>query len=296
MKIVDAHFHLWDLETNYYPWLSDGDRPSLVKNYQALRRNYLISDLLTDIDTLDVVGGVHIQAEHDPNDPVRETRWLQSIADSPGSRGLPHGIVADANFASPTIEAVLAGHCEFPNIRGIRHALYRRLDERPPYDPLADPAWTGNFPLLKKYGLSFDLQLFPSQTDLAVELIRSNPDIQFILTHAAMPFWRDPENVARWRAAIKAYAAFPNVAIKLSGFSGFDADWSVDSVGPILGEVIDAFTPERCMLASNFPVEGLVKPYAAIWAVYFDYFRNFSVAEQEMLFWRNANEIYRLHI
>ena len=25
MQIVDAHHHLWDLETNIYPWLADGD-------------------------------------------------------------------------------------------------------------------------------------------------------------------------------------------------------------------------------------------------------------------------------
>jgi predicted TIM-barrel fold metal-dependent hydrolase len=50
------------------------------------------------------------------------------------------------------------------------------------------------------------------------------------------------------------------------------------------------------MLASNYPIEGLVKPYADIWAVYCDYFSGFSAAEQEMLFWRNAARIYRLRV
>jgi predicted TIM-barrel fold metal-dependent hydrolase len=296
MKIIDTHFHLWDLDANYYPWLNDGDRPSLIKDYSALRRNYLISDLLRDIGTLDVIAGVHIQAEHDPKDHVRETRWLQEVADLPGSRGMPQGIVANADFASADIERILAEHCAFPNIRGIRHALHRRLDEQPPYDPLADPVWTGNFPLLKKYGLSFDMQVFPSQAELAVDLIRRNPDVQFVLTHAAMPFWRDPENIARWHAAIKAYASCPNVAIKLSGFDGFDPTWSAESIDPIVSEVIEAFTPRRCMLGSNFPVEGLVKRYEEIWAVFFDYFSSFAEAEQEMLFWRNAKDIYRLGV
>ena len=58
--------------------------------------------------------------------------------------------------------------------------------------------------------------------------------------------------------------------------------------------MIEAFTPHRCMLASNFPVEGLVKPYREIWNVFFDYFAPYSKDEQEMLFWRNAARIYRL--
>lgn len=63
--IVDTHFHLWDLDENYYPWLSDGDRSSLIKDYSLLRKNYLVADLLRDIGELNVVAGVHIQAEHD---------------------------------------------------------------------------------------------------------------------------------------------------------------------------------------------------------------------------------------
>ena len=294
IKIIDAHFHLWNVDENYYPWLSDPNRPSMVENRSALPRNYLATDLLHDISNLNLVAGVHIQAEHDPRNPVRETEWLQQVADDPASRGIPHGIVANADFASPDIEKVLEGHCAFANVRGIRHAVHRRLDE--PYDPLGDPEWVGNFPLLKKYELSFDLQLFPQQADAAVDLIRRNDDIQIVVTHAGMPFWPDPERRALWRNSIRKYAAHPNVAVKISGFGGYDPAWSAQSIDPIVSEVIAAFGPDRCMLASNFPIEGLVKPYADIWAIYCDYFSGFSAAEQEMLFWRNAARIYRLQI
>jgi len=59
-------------------------------------------------------------------------------------------------------------------------------------------------------------------------------------------------------------------------------------------QVVEAFTPCRCMLASNFPVEGLVKPYRDIWNVFFEYFASYSEPEQEQLFWRNAARIYRI--
>jgi predicted TIM-barrel fold metal-dependent hydrolase len=296
LRIVDAHFHLWDLSENHYPWLVDTDRPSLVANRSSLRRNYLVADYLRDIGSLHVMAGVHIQAEHDHRDPVRETRWLQRVADDPASRGFPQAIVADVDFATDDAERALEGHCAFVNVRGIRHALHRRLDDPVPYDPLHDPKWVGNFPLLKKYSLSFDLQLFPRQAPAAADLIRRNPDVQFVLTHAAMPFARDADSIALWQRGISDYAQFPNVAIKLSGFGGYDPTWSAASIDSVVTEVIAAFGPHRCMLASNYPVEGLVKGYADIWAVFFEYFASYSGAEREMLFWRNAARIYRLRL
>jgi predicted TIM-barrel fold metal-dependent hydrolase len=294
MKIVDAHFHLWDLDENHYPWLVDESRPSLVQGRAALRRNNRVADYQRDVGDLPVVAGVHIQAEHDDRDPVRETRWLQRVAAEPGSRGFPQAIVAAADFAHPDVEAVLEQHASFPNVRGIRHALHRRLDDPTPYDPLLDPAWTTRFRLLARYGLSFDLQLFARQAPAALDLIRRNPGVQFVLTHAAMPFQRDPEGMALWTRAVRAYAELPNVAIKISGFGGFDPAWTARSIDRIVSVVVSAFTPERCMLASNFPVEGLVKRYREIWDVFLDYFASYSEAERELLFWRNAARIYRI--
>jgi len=296
LRIIDAHFHLWNLDENYYPWLMDEAHPSLVQGRAALRRNYLVTDYLRDVGDLPVIAGVHMKAEHDYRDRVRETRCLATTASQPESRGFPQAIVADADFAMPDVEEVLAQHASFANTRGIRYALHRRIDATEPYDPLLDPVWVGNFPLLEKYGLSFDMQLFPRQATAAVDLIRRNPGVQFVLTHNAMPFLRDAPNVDLWSRAVRAYAEFPNVAIKISGFGGFDPQWDARSIDAIVSQVIEAFTPQRCMLASNFPVEGLVKPYREIWNVFFEYFAPYSKDEQEMLFWRNAARIYRIAV
>lgn len=295
-RLVDAHFHLWDLDENHYPWLAEGGRSSMIKDFSSLRRNYVVADLLRDIGDLNVVGGVHIQAEHDYRDHVRETRWLQRVADDPASRGIPQAIVANADFASDDVEAVLEGHCRFANTRGIRYSLHRRLRDPVPYDPLANPAWVRNFPLLRKYGLSFDMELFPSQADLAVDLIRRNPDVQIVLTHAAMPLWRTPEEKALWHASIRRYAELPNVAIKISGFGVFDPQWTTASIAPIVSEVIAAFTPGRCMFATNYPVEGIFKPYRDVWSAYFECLAGYSADEREAMLWRNAVRVYRLHV
>jgi predicted TIM-barrel fold metal-dependent hydrolase len=290
--IVDAHIHLWDLDTHYYPWLSDGNRPSAIKDYAALRRNYVISNFRRDSARWNIVGCVHVQAQHDPADLVEETRWLQDVADTDPA-GMPQAIVADADLASPDLPSILERHCAFRNIRGIRQSLNRRLGEVPPYDPLLDPAWIANFPRLAAFGLSFDMELAPRQADRAIALIKANPAISVIFTHAGIPFTRDAESVALWRSAIRRYANLPNTAIKLSGFGVFEPDWDWRSLDAVFGPVIEAFTPARCMLASNFPVEGLWSTYDEVWQAYSRFFSGSSEEEKDDLFWRNARRYYR---
>jgi predicted TIM-barrel fold metal-dependent hydrolase len=123
-RIVDAHLHWWDLETNYYPWLSDKkpDEGGLA-SASALATTYLPEHYLEDAWGFCVVGAVHVQANWDPSDPVGETRWLQQLADSAAANGMPQGIVAFADLSDPKIDALLAAHAGFRCTRSIRHML-----------------------------------------------------------------------------------------------------------------------------------------------------------------------------
>jgi predicted TIM-barrel fold metal-dependent hydrolase len=296
VKIVDAHFHLWNLDENYYPWLADGNRPSVVGDYSTLRRNYDVADFIADIHGLDVVAAVHIQAEHDPRDHLRETRWLQRVADDPRSRGIPQAIVFNEDLARADVVAALEAHCAFRNARGIRQALHRRLHESPPYDPLFDPAFRKNFRLLERFRLSFDLQFFPEQGAEVENLVRDNPGVQFILTHAGMPLWHDKPRLELWRRAVTRLAGYPNVATKISGFGMWDANWTVKSIDPIVSVVVERFSPARCMLASNFPVEGIHRKYADVWRTYDEYFAAWSGEERAAMFRENAVRYYRIDL
>ena len=52
IEIIDAHHHFWDLNQNYYPFLSDKiDENFFLGNYEFIRKNYLPNDYLNDKGT-----------------------------------------------------------------------------------------------------------------------------------------------------------------------------------------------------------------------------------------------------
>ena len=296
LEIVDCHHHLWDLKANYYPWLTDKIGTRVCGEYAAIRKNYLLEDLFRDAAGLNLIKSVHVQAEHDHTDPVRETGWLQAVADRPDSRGFPHGIVAYANLADPTVESVLEAHCQFPNVRGIRQLLHEALldPKDPRVSPLENPTWRKSLGLLPQLGLSFDLQVFPQQMAEAVSVVREHPSLQFILVHTGQPIRRDAEGVERWRRGMRAMAECPNMCAKISGLGMFDRTWTVESLRPFVLGTIEVFGPDRCLFASNFPVDSMMSSYRRLWEAYATITAGFSDDERRMLFSGNAQRVYRL--
>jgi predicted TIM-barrel fold metal-dependent hydrolase len=298
MQVVDPHIHLWDLKTHHYPWLANPGT-SFVGDARNLKHDYLISDLLRDAEPVQALKLVHVDANHDPADPVEETRWLQHVADSEG-RGMPNAIVAGADLSASAhkVHEVLEGHAAFANTRGIRQIL--NVHANPLYDYVGrhymrEARWRENFALLKKYSLSFDLQLYPSQMNEAVALAQEHPGTQFIVNHAGMFVDRSSvEGFRAWRDGLRALAACPNVAVKISGLAMFDHRWSVESFRPYVLDTVDAFGCDRAMFASNFPVDRLFATYEGLWNAYASIVGDLSSTEKHALFIGNAERIYRI--
>jgi predicted TIM-barrel fold metal-dependent hydrolase len=292
-KIVDAHHHLWDLHRGYnYPWLQD--KPSgegMLGDLKPITRDYLLCDYRADTANYDVVGSVHIEAV--PADPVIETRWLQETK----SDGLPSATVARVELHKPDAEKVIAEHASFSGVRGIRHIV--NWHKIPKYtftdhDFLTDDAWLAGFRLLRKYGLSFDLQLYPAQMGDAVELARRNPDTLIVVNHTGMPLERDEAGLALWREGMKRLGAEPNVVAKVSGLGMVDWGWSEASIRPFVFGVIDRFGVDRVMFGSNFPVDKLYSSFDTLFGSFESIVASFSESEKDQLFRDNALRHYRL--
>lgn len=294
--IVDPHHHLWDLNRHSYPWLTTKPSPIRVAgSVEPLARDYLLDDYLADATRQNVVMSVHIDAGFDPADPVAETRWLQHIADE---RGFPHAIVGHARLESPDAERVLEQHAAFANVRGIRQIVNWHPDPNKSYvarpDLFVDPAWQHGYGLLRKYGLSFDLQLYPGQMEDAARLARAHPDIPVIVNHAGMPVDRSEAAIALWRSGMRALADCPNVSVKISGLGMVDWHWTVDSIRPFVLDTIDIFGADRAMFASNWPVDSLYSSFDDLYGAFKTIVASFSDFEKRQLFYGTAVRIYRL--
>jgi len=298
MQIIDAHHHLWNLEKHDHPWLKP-DAAHPAGDLTPICRNYQLDDFLTDARQQSLVKSVHLQAGISLPESVEETAWLQTIADDPASGGFPHAIVAFADFPDPMVEAVLERQAAHRNLRGIRYILNYEPGE-PLYcaaergDWLTDPDWRRGYALLAKYDLSFDLQIFWHQMGDALDLARAFPEIQMILNHTGMPRKCDADYVAHWRQAMRQLAEAPNVATKISGLGMYYPDWTAEVIRPFVIDTIDVFGIDRCMFASNFPVDKLSSGYDQIWQAFDQLTADFGAEERQKLFHDNAARFYRL--
>jgi predicted TIM-barrel fold metal-dependent hydrolase len=296
IAIVDAHQHFWDLERNYLPWLCDETAvPFRYGDYGAIRSTYLPEHYFRDAAGHNVVKTVHVETEWDPRDPVGETRWLQEIIER---HSFPHAIVAQARLDEASVEEVLAQHCRLPRVRGIRHkpsaaASPERVEPGAP-GSMGDPAWRRGYALLDRYGLSFDLQTPWWHLAEAADLAADFPGTQIILNHTGLPSDRSEAGLAGWREAMAAFAARPNVAVKISGLGQPGRPWTVEANRGVVLDTIEMFDTERCMFASNFPVDGLVAGLDTIFRGFKEIVAGFSRADQARLWCDNALKVYRI--
>lgn len=280
-----------------YPWLSPAIAPPAIfgDGFARLRRNYGIADYLAEFGGLDVVKSVHIQNGCLPEQAIAETRWLQAIADR---HGFPHGIVAHVALQHESADEQLAEHCRSANMRGIRQILNAHPDPALGFiaerDLMANAAWRRGFAALARRGLSFDLQIYPHQMAEALELARAFPGTSIILGHAGMPLRRDRDELDRWRGAMTDLAAADNVAVKISGLALGQGGWSVETIRPIVLATIEIFGIDRCMFASNFPVDGLFSSYRALFDAFGAVTQELTAGERAALFSKNAERLYRI--
>jgi predicted TIM-barrel fold metal-dependent hydrolase len=296
IPIVDAHQHFWDLGRNYYPWLCDPvPIPFRYGDYAALKHNYLPPDYQRDSARFRIVKTVHMEAEWDRRDPVAETRWIETVA---RNFGLPSACIGHAEPDRPDIEQVLAGHATSALMRGIRHKPKAAGNPRDARRGIAgsmdDTTWREGYALLQRFGLSYDLQTPWWHLDAAADLAADFPQTQIIINHTGLPGDRSAEGLAGWRRALETAARQPNIAIKISGLGRAGQPWAVEANGPIIRDAIAIFGVDRCMFASNYPVDRLAGTFDDIYGGFFAAVADLTAVDRRRLFHDNAVRLYRL--
>ncbi|PZO80984.1 MAG: hydrolase [Mesorhizobium amorphae] len=284
--VVDPHHHFWDRALGKHLWLRDQTAP-------ALAGDCLPADYLRAMDGLDLVGSVHVEANWDPADPLGEIAWLDGLARPDHVAGR---YVGYADLASPDVQPVLEAMAAHPRVAGIRQILSWHPDPArsavSDRHRMADPAWRRGLAVLGRLGLSFDLLISPWQFEDALDLLVAFPDIPFALNHCGSPFDRSPDGMRAWENGLKALARAPNLAIKISDLVAYDPDWTEDSLRHVMRACLDAFGPERAMLASDHPVVELHATTQQAYGSFRRGFADLSDRELSAMFADNAARFY----
>lgn len=295
IPIIDAHHHLWDLQRNYYPWLSDqpkeGDR---LGNYESIRRTYTPEDYRRDTTGFRILKTVHIEAEMDRNNQVGETAWLHEMHDW---FGLPNAVVGHVWFAEPDCDSKLAAHAAYPLVRGIRSkpVTSKQPGENVHGQPgtMTDPKWRKGYALLENYGFSWDLRVPAWHLEEAADVAAEFPQIPIVLNHTGYPVDRSPDGLAMWRKGMAALAACPNVTVKISELGIPDQPWTVENNRAVVLDAIAIFGIQRCMFGSNYPPASLFASFDTIVRGIFEIVHALPEGDLRAFFFGNAERIYR---
>ena len=154
--------------------------------------------------------------------------------------------------------------------------------------------WRKGFALLAKRLGRFDLQTPWVDLGDAAKLARDFPGIMIFLSRTGLPADRSPEGLAGWRKAMAAMAAESNVVVKISGLGIPGVGWTAADNRWIVLTAIELFGVERCMFASNFPVDSLCGSFDDIYRGFAAIVADFSETERRSLFADNARRLYAI--
>ena len=288
LPFVDTHVHFHDLREPAltYAWLrpEDPSEDDDMGPFGAIKaERYHADDFLAETRFADVAGVVHVQAAIGTDDPVEETRWLQGFADR---LGVPNGIVAYCDLASPDAADVLRRHREHANLRGIRDLRYDGY--------LTDEAWLRGLAELEGRGLVWCDDPLVEQMADAAEVARRHPGLTLCVDHAGFPRRRDDAYFREWREGMRALAAVPTTVVKISGLGMCDHRWTVDSLRPWVRACLELWGVERSFFGTNWPVDRLFSSYGDVLDAYAELIADLPEPDQAALFSGNARRVFRL--
>jgi len=247
---IDSHHHIWDLSIRDQGWIT-GDE------MQPIRRNFVVSDLKDAIATSRIDRTVLVQTVTD----YAETPELLVIAKS---EQLVGAVVGWLQIDAPDAIAHLHQYLDLLGaeyLKGIRDIA----QDHPDPNYLAKAQTIANVKKLGELGITFDLLTKTPELPAAIELVRSCPNVQFVMDHISKPYIAKKE-IEPWKSLMSELATFPNVLCKVSGLvtEANWENWEAKDFKPYVDHVIEIFTPQRLMFGSDWPVANLGGTYPQI--------------------------------
>lgn len=317
LPILDAHHHLLQRPGLRY----------LLEDYLADAQfgHRIVASVYVEILAMARrTGPEHLR----PLGEVEFANGMGAIADSGlyGECRACAGIVGYADLRFGDRIAELLDRClqAAPDrFRGIRQITmehpsetpWKYVTHRPPAGVLQHPGFRAGFAQLAARGLVFDAAVFHQQLADIEALAASFPDTTIVLNHLGMVMAMEMGEAERadvfrqWASGLRGLAQHDNVVVKIGGlgmpFWGFDFLHRPDPIGyqelaaawaPYVETAIEIFGPQRCMMESNFPIDGRSCGFVPLWNALKHITRGCSAGEKAALFHATAARVYRIEL
>lgn len=272
---IDAHQHFWIYDPVRDSWIDD--------RMKELRRDFLPNDLSPVLKKNDIDGCIVIQADQSEH----ETEFLLSLAEN---NYFIKGVVGWLDLRADNIEERLAHYSSNIFLRGVRHIVQAESD-----DFMLGVKFQNGISLLKQYGLTYDILVFPSQLPAAIQLVNKFPNQKFVLDHMAKPFIKDGK-IDAWKKDIELLARSQNVYCKISGMVT-EADWKnwkKEDFTKYLDVIFNAFGLDRILYGSDWPLCLLATTYEGQKNIIEEYLDKRSKRDKDLVMGLNSLEFYDL--
>jgi predicted TIM-barrel fold metal-dependent hydrolase len=228
-----------------------------------------------------VVKFVHVAAATAPHSPA-ETAHLEQLAQATGH---PDAIIGGFVATDPVadVERVLDEQMQSPRFRGVR-----------PMGGMTGAPGPDVLRALAERDLVFELMAHPDQLEDAARAFEGRPDLTVVVEHAGWPRSDDADEFALWQRGISALAALgDHVHCKLSGLAMPLHSTNAEALRPWIEHCLAAFGVERCMFASNFPVDAMHGTYDELYSGFSEVTADLDADARDALFAGNAERLYR---
>jgi L-fuconolactonase len=278
--MIDSHHHFWWTGRHTYTW------PNMVGDRFA--RDFTPDDLRPELERCGIKGTVLVQVLHQVGGETEECLDLCKEVD------FVRGVVGWLPLSDPdaTARALERLRARGGKLVGVRHLISNESDPR----WLLQSGVLESLKLLAAAKLAFDaIPVTAAQFESVLEVAQQLPELRIVMNHLGRPPIPE-QGWEPWATQIARAAEHRNMSIKLS--IGLDIimrwRWSADEVRRYSDHVLDLFSPDRVMAASNWPVILLGASYAETWNGITDLVSGLTADERRAVLGTTAKRIYGL--
>jgi L-fuconolactonase len=278
--MIDAHHHFWWTGRHTYTWPAQvGDR---------FAPDFTPDDLRGELARCGIKGTVLVQVLHQVGGETEECLDLSNEVD------FVRGVVGWLPLADPdaTAQALERLRGRGGKLVGVRHLISNEPDPR----WLLQDGVIESLKLLAAAKLAFDaIPVTAAQFESVLDIAERLPELKLVLNHLGRPPIPE-QGWEPWATQIARAAEHRNVSVKLS--IGLDIimrwRWSTDAIRPYSDHVLDLFSSNRVMAASNWPVILLGASYEEAWTGITGLLTGLSADERHAVLGGSAKRIYGL--